>query len=726
MISARPATLAAGGGQNVVNAGQINVLGGNVNVTTGNVINTAAQGGTISVTGGNMAVTGDLTHSSTAATGVNVAAGRTLSAANISNSAGAAIVNAGTLSATNPIANAGTLNTTGTVNGGIANTGTVNAAGQVNAAVANNAGSFTVTGALTGDNSFTNSGTATLNVSGGDYSGITTLTSNSTSAAAVTVAAARTLSATAAINNTAGTFTNNGTLAAPAVANSGTGTLDNNATVTGAVNNAATFNNNAGGTVSGLLTNTAGITTNTGQLNGGANIGGGTLQIGAGGTSGTIAGDIANNGTLAFNRSDAITVANNISGTGGVNHNGMGVTTLTGASNYSGTTNVNAGTLRVNGSITGPVIVGANGTLGGTGSMGGVTFAGGGTFDPGASIGTTTINGPLTLSAASTTRIEFSPTASDRIVVNGPATLAGSVRAIAQAGTFANTLSHTFLTSTGRSGTFSGVTLDSSINPQLLQLVLSYTATDAILNVTPLLASALPAGTSSNAQAVANGISSGVVAFGGFGRLTNLLNLPTAQLPALLTALSGEIFTAVQEPSLRLGSQFGGSLLDQLGARRAALQRSAIAAERSPLIALASADPVHLAQLGKGIRGGVSQPQWNVWGSGHGGQGNVDGDAVTGSSKLKYSAGGAAAGVDFLLSPNLILGVAGSHGKAHFNLDAQPSSGRSDLTQLGFYASYRAGAVDLDGMIAYGAGSQRTTRTVAAPVPRSYYAAKAI
>src|SRR5439155_13357117 len=35
----------------------------------------------------------------------------------------------------------------------------------------------------------------------------------------------------------------------------------------------------------------------------------GTLQIGNGGTSGSIAGDITNNGTLAVNRSDAVTVA---------------------------------------------------------------------------------------------------------------------------------------------------------------------------------------------------------------------------------------------------------------------------------------------------------------------------------------------------------------------------------------------------------------------------------
>ena len=59
---------------------------------------------------------------------------------------------------------------------------------------------------------------------------------------------------------------------------SGTGHVDNNLTIAGAVTNAGIFNNNANGTVSGLLTNsTTGTTTNAGHLNGGALVTGGTL-----------------------------------------------------------------------------------------------------------------------------------------------------------------------------------------------------------------------------------------------------------------------------------------------------------------------------------------------------------------------------------------------------------------------------------------------------------------
>ncbi|WP_316361928.1 autotransporter outer membrane beta-barrel domain-containing protein [Brucella abortus] len=85
------------------------------------------------------------------------------------------------------------------------------------------------------------------------------------------------------------------------------------------------------------------------------NTGGGTttvdagagLQIGTGGTSGSLAGDIANNGALVVNRSDALNLAGAISGTGSLTKNGAGTLTLSGANSYTGATTVSAGTLVV-------------------------------------------------------------------------------------------------------------------------------------------------------------------------------------------------------------------------------------------------------------------------------------------------------------------------------------------------------------------------------------------
>jgi autotransporter-associated beta strand protein len=51
---------------------------------------------------------------------------------------------------------------------------------------------------------------------------------------------------------------------------------------------------------------------------GGTIITGGTLQLGNGRTSGSIVGNVTDNGTLTFDRSDVVTFAGVISGTGGV------------------------------------------------------------------------------------------------------------------------------------------------------------------------------------------------------------------------------------------------------------------------------------------------------------------------------------------------------------------------------------------------------------------------
>jgi autotransporter-associated beta strand protein len=104
------------------------------------------------------------------------------------------------------------------------------------------------------------------------------------------------------------------------------------------------------------LSGTGGLTkTGTGTLTltgnntytGGTTINGGTLQIGNGGTSGFVQGNIniLNNSTLTFNRSGNVTFSGVISGTGQLTKTGNGTLTLSGNNNFTGTVNINSGTL---------------------------------------------------------------------------------------------------------------------------------------------------------------------------------------------------------------------------------------------------------------------------------------------------------------------------------------------------------------------------------------------
>ena len=90
---------------------------------------------------------------------------------------------------------------------------------------------------------------------------------------------------------------------------------------------------------------------------GGTTIAAGTLELGDGGITGSLSGDVTNNGTLAFNRSDSVIFAAAISGNGQVSHQGSGTTIFTGTNTYLGGTTITNGTLQLGtGGTTGTVV----------------------------------------------------------------------------------------------------------------------------------------------------------------------------------------------------------------------------------------------------------------------------------------------------------------------------------------------------------------------------------
>jgi len=114
------------------------------------------------------------------------------------------------------------------------------------------------------------------------------------------------------------------------------------------------------------------ILTGNNTYTGGTVIANGDLQIGNGGTTGSIAGNIVDNSHLIFNRSDNLVFAGIISGSGDVTKLGAGILTFTNINTYTGATFVNAGTLAIDGSVSGAgglVTVASGATLGGSGTL---------------------------------------------------------------------------------------------------------------------------------------------------------------------------------------------------------------------------------------------------------------------------------------------------------------------------------------------------------------------
>lgn len=108
----------------------------------------------------------------------------------------------------------------------------------------------------------------------------------------------------------------------------------------GVISGSGTFEQAGTGTLALTANNTySGLTT----------VSSGTLNIGNGGTTGSVAGNIENNSHLAFNRSNSFTFSNLISGTGDVTKTGSGTMTLASAQTYTGGTSISQGTLRLGG-----------------------------------------------------------------------------------------------------------------------------------------------------------------------------------------------------------------------------------------------------------------------------------------------------------------------------------------------------------------------------------------
>ena len=236
-----------------------------------------------------------------------------------------------------------------------------------------------------------------------------------------------------------------------------------------AITDAAAVNQTGAGTTILIATNT---------YTGGTTIGAGTLQVGNGGTAGSIAGNVTNNATLAFSRSDALTFSGVVSGTGSLTKAGAGTLTLSGTNTYAGTTTVSAGTLSVaaDGNLGGGAVNLSGGSLAVTGATtidnaitgtGGLTKTGAGVL---VLSGSNTYTGTTTISAG-TVRLAGGNAIADGATVEvaagatldlngttetiGALTGAGTVTVGAGAISFSNPGANSFSGTLSGTGTFS-------------------------------------------------------------------------------------------------------------------------------------------------------------------------------------------------------------------------------------------------------------------------------
>lgn len=432
------------------------------------------------------------------------------------------------------------------------------------------------------------------------------------------------------------------------------------------------------------------------------------LQIGDGGTSGSVSADILNFGTLAFNRSDAVTYGQEISGTGELRQIGTGTLTLSGTNTYTGATTVQSGTLNVAGSIASSsgVTVMSGATLSGTGVMPSVNVQSGGTFAPGNSVGTATVAGNLSLAAGSTTAIEMQGATADRINVTGTASLGGTLRLVPLGGSYAFNTPYTLIAAQGgRSGSFAEVSTQGSFGAGVTS-ELGYSANAVNLTLLPAQLTPLVAGggSSSSSTAIPGNLAALIAALDAarasgqnLSAFFGAYNAPAAVLGTAFNQMTGEVATASNGMGLLAGQEFMSTMLSPFREGRDIVLGKRIRPDSS-----ADGDDWF----------GTPPQRYAVWGQATGSYARLSGDGSAGSATRSARGAGFAMGFDMALGTQSMLGLAVAAGETSASLSGGLGSSRSWTGQFGVNGMTRLGAFTLQGAAALSLLDVESKRTL--------------
>src|SRR5215468_2737494 len=370
-----------------------------------------------------------------------------------------------------------------------------------------------------------------------------------------------------------------------------------NATIT--TNNGAVtqFNDNSTGGNAQFITTAGGIIdfSNTAGPAGDGNISAGSiagagnyflgsnqLTVGSNNLSTTVSGVISDCGPTGFECS-----AGSDATGGGLTKVGSGTLTLTGASTYTGDTNVNEGVLNVTGSLVSAVTVNSGGMLTGTGTIGGLSVGGGGIVAPGNSIGTLRVTGDVGFDEGSIYQVKANAAGKSAMIsATGAASIdGGTVQVLAQSGTYARQTRYTILTASGGvDGQFTNVTS----NLAFLTPLLSYDPNNVFLTLIRNDITFASVAQTPNQSAVA-------AALDGSDPLKPLVqavaNLTLAGTLQAFDALSGEVHGSVQTTIIEDSRYIRQALLGRLRQASYAGDAGAFAALGSGGPILAYADP---------------------------------------------------------------------------------------------------------------------------------------
>jgi autotransporter-associated beta strand protein len=439
-------------------------------------------------------------------------------------------------------------------------------------------------------------------------------------------------------------------------------------------------------------------------------LGSNTLTVGGNDLSTTVSGVISDCGAGG-------TACLALGATGGsLVKTGTGTLTLSGTNTYTGATAIDAGTLSVTGSIatSSGVAINSGATLDGTGTVPAVTVNSGGTLMPGlpGAVGTLQGTGSLLFNSMTAYLIPIHGTTNSLFTTTGGATLNASATVnVASGSTITANHKYTILTATGGvSGRF-----NPTVDFAAFVGTLSYDTNDVFLTFGfGRLSDVLPPGAPRNVVNVANAIDTFTTGGGTLpAGFAGIFAFTPQQIESALTQLSGEAATGAQLSGFALMNEFMALLIDPLADGHSGIGIGALP------FAPADQGSAYTPEVAGAYASVFKAPPaptygpWRAWGAAYGGTSNITGDpTVVGSHDVTTRAGGFAAGLDYLASPDTRFGFALAGAGTGWDLAAGLGGGHSDAFQAGLYATHRFGAAYLSGALAFANYWAKTSRTV--------------
>jgi subtilase-type serine protease len=353
------------------------------------------------------------------------------------------------------------------------------------------------------------------------------------------------------------------------------------------------------------------------------------------------------------------------------------------------------------------VVVGAGSMLNGTGTIGtsvapnSLAVSAGGIVFPGqigeTSGGVLTVNGAAAFSAGSALYAQGFVAANgavstDGLQVNGNLTLSNTA-GVTLFGTYLPGRHYNLIDVTGTvTGNFaSPATFEQTpasltaglVSPtDLMQLVSAslQVGGDPVVFTVPVADFAAAAATP-NQRAVASAIDAAGNAgnYGANGAIALnqlIVNNTPASAPAAFDALSGEGLTGAQQAALNAADGFAAAVLSQV------------------------------TTLAGPASGG------HAWATGLGGSARQSGQASQGSAAFSGHNSGFAAGVDYQVAPQIVVGFAGGTSTAGFSVSGRSTTGMLDGAHVGLYANARFGNLYVAGTLDYASFGNTTNRGV--------------